>query len=110
MPFTCHEMERRTFSDHRVISLSEPFRKLRVDVTEIDSNESIFLRWEYEVLGVPTLVFLLPDGKEIQASRVEGFLPPDQFLQRLTATLAAIQSQNTGHGWSATHMNVKVLE
>ncbi|MCI0415003.1 hypothetical protein L0222_19690, partial [bacterium] len=86
----------------RVISLSEPFKKLRVDVTQIDSNESLSLRWKYEVIGVPTLVFLRPDGEEIPASRIEGFLPPDQFLQRLNATLAAIRSEKSGYGYFYT--------
>jgi thiol:disulfide interchange protein DsbD len=94
----CHEMERRTFSDPRVIGLSKPFRKLRVDVTQIDSNESLSLRWKYEVIGVPTLVFLRPDGKEIPASRIEGFLPADEFLQDLNAALSAIRNEKTRHG------------
>ncbi|MCI0606667.1 thioredoxin family protein [bacterium] len=94
----CHEMERRTFSDSRVISLSESFKKLRVDLTQIDSNESMFLRFEYGVMGVPTLIFLRPDGNEMLDSRVEGFLPPEKFLQQLKATLAAIESENTENG------------
>ena len=35
------------------------------------------------IAGVPTVGFLSPDGAEVPATRVEGFLPPEPFLERM---------------------------
>jgi hypothetical protein len=34
---------------------------------------------------VPTVLFLAPDGREVEAARVVGFLPPEPFLERMRA-------------------------
>jgi len=41
-----------------------------------------FMR-EYNVQGVPTIVFLDEQGRERPNTRVLGFLPPDAFLERV---------------------------
>jgi thiol:disulfide interchange protein DsbD len=38
---------------------------------------------EYEIKGVPTIVFLDTKGKEQQDLRLVDYLPPDQFLGRM---------------------------
>ena len=38
---------------------------------------------------MPTVVFLAPDGSEVAAARVEGFLPPERFLERVRRAEAA---------------------
>ena len=32
---------------------------------------------------MPTVVFLAPGGGEVPGARVEGFLPPERFLERM---------------------------
>jgi thiol:disulfide interchange protein DsbD len=89
----CHELERSTFSDRRVIQAAQSFEAFRVDLTRYDSPESDRWRRQYGIAGVPTVVFLAPDGSEVRRARVVGFLPPDQFLERVhLATHSAEQA------------------
>jgi thiol:disulfide interchange protein DsbD len=44
-------------------------------------NEELLRR--YNVKGVPTVVFIDPDGRERDDLRLVDFLPADQFLDRM---------------------------
>jgi thiol:disulfide interchange protein DsbD len=79
----CHELERATFSDRSVVGATRDFHLFKVDLTRYDSPEAETWRRTWSVTGVPTVIFLGPDGGELRALRVEGFLPPDRFLERL---------------------------
>ncbi|MFI5370959.1 MAG: cytochrome c biogenesis protein CcdA [Candidatus Eisenbacteria bacterium] len=85
----CHELELKTFTDPVVVTRAQRFRRLRVDLTHYDSDESHRARERFEVRGVPTVVFIGADGREVRASRVERFLTPERFLERMNAALAA---------------------
>jgi thiol:disulfide interchange protein DsbD len=87
----CHELERLTFTDDRVRAAARAFRAFRVDLTRYDSPEAERWRREYQINGVPTVVFLTSGGTEVRAARVEGFVDPDLFLERLR--LAAEEGQ-----------------
>ena len=87
----CHELERFTFSDRRVRDRARGFRAFRVDLTKYDSPESEKWRKDYAITGVPTVVFLNADGSELKSARVEGFLPPDMFLERMSMANASGQ-------------------
>jgi thiol:disulfide interchange protein DsbD len=79
----CHELERFTFTDDRVRSLAKSFRTYRADLTRYNSPEVEGLRKRYGLSGVPTLVFIAPDGREIVEARVESFIPPGPLLERM---------------------------
>ncbi len=79
----CHELERYTFTDRRVIAAARAFANFKADLTRYDSPESESLRKRYQITGVPTVVFITPDGAEVRGSRVEGFLAPEKFLERM---------------------------
>ena len=79
----CLELDRVTFTDSRVVQESENFVRLKVDLTQFDSEESEALRRRYEVAGVPTIVFLDPTGEEIRDIRVVGFVNANDFLGRI---------------------------
>ena len=89
----CHELELQTFTDARVAGAAkESFDAYKVDLTSYDSPEAEQWRRQYGSSGVPTIVFLAPpDGKEAPASRVEGFLPPERFLQRMRAATGSAE-------------------
>jgi thiol:disulfide interchange protein DsbD len=84
----CHELETRTFTDANVIAKGREFRRVRVDLTRYDSDESQKARERFGIRGVPTIVFLTADGREVRAARVEGFLPPARFIERMDLALA----------------------
>jgi thiol:disulfide interchange protein DsbD len=79
----CHELDRQTFTDRRVISRARDFVAFKVDLTRYDSPEAERWRQQFGIKGVPTIVFLGPDGEEVRAARVEGFMPPERFLERM---------------------------
>ena len=76
----CKEFEKETFSDPRVQKNFGDMLLLQVDMTK-NSEENRALMTKYKVLGLPTMLFFNQDGKEIEGSRVNGFMPPVEFLQ-----------------------------
>jgi thiol:disulfide interchange protein DsbD len=84
----CLELDRKTFTDPEVISKTEEFVRLKVDLTHFDSPESEALRKDFAIAGVPTIVFLDRSGNEVKSSRIVGYLPPKEFLEQLQPLLA----------------------
>jgi thiol:disulfide interchange protein DsbD len=80
----CHEMELSTFTDPRVVAAAKSFDRYKVDLTKFDSPEASALRKQFNVTGVPIVVFLGKSGTEVAEARVDGFLPPDRFLQQMS--------------------------
>jgi thiol:disulfide interchange protein DsbD len=79
----CHELDRYTFTDRRVIERARDFATFKVDLTRYDSPGSKALRARFGVPGVPAVLFFTPAGQEVRAARVIGFLPPGPFLERM---------------------------
>jgi len=79
----CLELDRMTFTDGEVIEQTEEFAKLKVDLTNYDSPESEEIRKQYNVAGVPTIIFLDAQGNEVPDTRVVGFVKPEEFLKRV---------------------------
>lgn len=76
----CKEFEKETFSDPSVQKAFGDMLLLQVDITK-NSEENRALMTKYKVLGLPTILFFNRYGKEIEGSRVNGFMPPVEFLQ-----------------------------
>ena len=80
----CKELDRNTFTDHRVKTEAERFVTLKLNLTQQDSNsEAGRARTRFGILGVPTVVFIDPSGEERSELRLEGFEKPDAFLSRM---------------------------
>jgi thiol:disulfide interchange protein DsbD len=79
----CKELDTFTFSDQRVVAATEGYMNLKADLTSFQSEETRALREEYNIKGVPTIVFLSAQGTEIQSMRLIGFEDADNFLDRL---------------------------
>jgi thiol:disulfide interchange protein DsbD len=79
----CHEMERTTFRDPRVVEKAKEFLTLKVDLTRDDSPY-----WkDFDIRGVPTYVFLDATGKERPELRQVGVVPADKFLHLMDKAL-----------------------
>ena len=75
----CKELDAHTFPDPRVAAEAERFVAVKLDATEPDdAMNALFER--YGVMGLPTVVFIGPDGKVLETPRVTGFTPPERFL------------------------------
>ncbi|MCJ7554684.1 MAG: thioredoxin fold domain-containing protein [Ignavibacteriaceae bacterium] len=78
----CKELDALTFSDQRVIDLSKTFAAFKADMTKSVSPEVEILRNKYSIVGVPTVLILDIDGKELY--RITGFVNADEFYNILT--------------------------
>jgi thiol:disulfide interchange protein len=80
----CKELDRNTFTDPSVRSEADRFVTLKLDLTSQDANtDAGRARERFEILGVPTVLFLDSNGQELKHLRLEGFEKPDAFLSRL---------------------------
>ncbi len=77
----CKELEKFTFTDPGVRQALEGWVLLKADLTKTSSPEVAALRTKWNIQGVPTMVFLGPDGKESKP-RVVQFEKPAAFLSR----------------------------
>jgi thiol:disulfide interchange protein DsbD len=82
----CKEMDRTTFKDERVIELSKQVTMVKVDCTAPDENIKKFMN-QFEVTGMPTLVFIDKNGKEVYEMREIGYLGADKFLEKVNRLL-----------------------
>ena len=80
----CRELDEITFHDAQIVKQAEQdFIMVKVDLTRKENPVHEQLLKEYEVKGVPTVVFLDRQGKERHDLRLVDFLPADQFLIRM---------------------------
>lgn len=79
----CIELDRKTFTDSRVINEADSFLRFKVDLTHFDSKQAEELREQYDIAGVPTIVFLDSEGNELENTRVVGFMNADDFLKKM---------------------------
>jgi thioredoxin:protein disulfide reductase len=79
----CIELDRNTWTDAEVIKATENLKRIKVDLTHFDSPESEALRKEFNISGVPTIIFIRSDGTEAASSRIIGFVTPKDFLSNL---------------------------
>ncbi|MBN1480055.1 thioredoxin fold domain-containing protein [candidate division KSB1 bacterium] len=84
----CKQLDRVTFTDKEVTELARSFTMLKVDCTQPDAATQAFMD-QFDVTGMPTLVFMSKSGQVLSDLREIGFVPPDKFIQSLQATLAA---------------------
>ena len=74
----CRKMEQTTFRDARVIAKSRDFVLLRVDLTNQDLPAELEKR--FQIVGVPTLIFLDSTGREHAELRQVGYINADELL------------------------------
>lgn len=79
----CLELDQVTFVDPGVIEGLDRFVRFKVDLTNFDSEESNQLREQFNIVGVPTIVFIGSNGREVNSARVIGFLNPEDFMEQV---------------------------
>ena len=78
----CIELDHQTFPDPMVRAELSKIVIGRSDFTE-SSDEQDRIVERYKVLGLPTILFLTPQGDEIPGSRVTGFMNAEKFAAHL---------------------------
>ncbi|MDR1726971.1 MAG: thioredoxin family protein [Acidobacteriota bacterium] len=85
----CRELDEKTYSDPEVVRRSRGFVMVKADLTDDDDPEVRALMERFRIRGVPTLVFLRPDGEELPGLRGVGFEPAAAFGARMDQALRA---------------------
>lgn len=83
----CKEFDALTFSDPRVKQKLSNFVTARLDFS-LPGEAQQAIQDKYEVVGLPCILFLNPDGSEIPDTKVIEFENADQFLATLDKVLA----------------------
>ncbi len=83
----CRELDHSTFAAPEVVDLSRSFAMLKIDLTSSRNPVNERLKNRFQVKGVPTLVWLRPDGSEARDLREVGYIPKEAMLEKMNAVL-----------------------
>jgi len=84
----CRQMDKEVFTDSEVVSLSESFIMIRLDITrKIPGQDEI--RRKYSIEGAPTNIFFNKNGKELSELRIESKVEKDVFIFNMKKTLGS---------------------
>ncbi len=75
----CKELDALTFSDDRVINESKNYVMIKVDMTKTASEETETMRKRFNIVGMPTVIFINTNGTEVE--RLTGFVNAEEFLE-----------------------------
>jgi thiol:disulfide interchange protein DsbD len=76
----CRKLQRTTFRDARVIDQTNQVTMIRADLTRESSPEVEKIRKDFGIWGVPTILFLGPDGREHMELRQVEYVDADKLL------------------------------
>lgn len=85
----CKELEHFTYTDPQVIAAAQGFVPVMIDATSDKDPAVKALFDKYKVTGLPTVLFMRPDGTVLESLTLRGFEPAEAFLPRMTAALEA---------------------
>jgi len=80
----CKTLDNETYVHEDVVAMAGKFVNLKLDA---DAHRSIMS--EYRIAGLPTILFIDADGREIH--RIVGYKPPEEFLRDMNTALDAFQ-------------------
>jgi thioredoxin:protein disulfide reductase len=94
----CRELDEITFHDPAIVGLAKDrFVMVKIDVTQAGDPLHERLLKEYEVKGVPTVVFLDKAGRERHDLRLVDYLPSDQFVDRMNKLVKEAPDKGDGN-------------
>jgi thiol:disulfide interchange protein DsbD len=79
---SCKELEEITFKDKRVQDYLKDYVLIRADITQ-NTKKQKELSKKYGVFGPPVLLFISKDAKLLKEKTIVGFLPPEEFIEKL---------------------------
>ena len=87
----CRELDQKTYSNPEVVRLARRFVMMKADLTAGDDPAVKTIMEKYRIRGVPTLVFLRPDGGEMNSLRGTGFETAGTFRDKMIRALRAAE-------------------
>ena len=88
----CKEFEHITFPDKTVANTLGGFNLARFDMT-FEGAEVDAMTERFQLVGLPWITFLNPDGEIMSGKEVSGFLKPTDFNAHLLSVLSAAQDK-----------------
>jgi thiol:disulfide interchange protein DsbD len=88
----CRQLETETFPHPGVVRMAEAFVPIRVDATDAAAPRVRELQRRYGVVGLPTILFLTPDGTPLPDETLTEFVPPERLLARMRRVRRRIAS------------------
>jgi len=83
----CRELDKAVFKDQQIMELGDKFITLRMDLTAKQPFQDEVLE-KYQVIGVPTIIFLNKDGNEERDLRVESLVGKSEFLSAMKQVIS----------------------
>jgi len=77
----CHELDSTLFSLPQIQAKLSQVVALRMDATDQNDPQVQAILQQYEIEGLPTIIFLDSHGQEVNNSRIIGFVTPSDFSQ-----------------------------
>lgn len=78
----CKVLEEETLNQPEVLAALSSHVLIKADITEINDDSQRIME-QYQILGLPALVFFDANGNEIPGKRILGEMGPDKFLAHL---------------------------
>ncbi|MDO4697186.1 MAG: protein-disulfide reductase DsbD [Pasteurellaceae bacterium] len=78
----CKEFEKYTFSDPQVKAELKNMLILQIDMTRNSASNDEMMK-QFQILGLPTILFFDEHGNELSHKRITGFMPSTTFIEHL---------------------------
>jgi thiol:disulfide interchange protein DsbD len=82
----CKEFEKYTFPDPAVVEALSNTVWMQIDLTD-NTPTNLSFQKEFDVLGLPTILFFDVEGNELKASRITGFMRAEPFAEHVKSIL-----------------------
>ena len=82
----CKELDAYTFSEKAVIDQLKNIVTVRVDFTD-ENKTTEYITKKYNIIGLPTILFLDKNGDEIKKNRITGYVNSNEFLKHLVGII-----------------------
>lgn len=82
----CKEFESRTFPDPQVIQALENTVWMQIDLTD-NTPEGLEFQEQFNITGLPTILFFDKNGYELPKGRVTGFMKAEPFAKHVERLL-----------------------
>lgn len=83
----CKDLELNVFPRPEIRALLSRMVPVKIDATRHDDEKVNALLKQFGIVGLPTLIILQPEGKEMTDLRTVGYISPDHLEKKLRAAL-----------------------
>ena len=90
----CKKLDKNAFRDKSIVDKSKEFITLRVDMSKSLFDISNDITKKYAVYGIPTILFLTPNGGILESHRIIGGIDAEPLLETMDKVMALQKKGN----------------